>query len=434
MDAGKTPNISSYMDVAFNTSVDICGCTGCTGCSGSNPLITPLNTKGVYSGWCIDIWDPLNIQLAMNQAYYVTDCFNQQLISFGDPGAAAALQAAYNQMIQPGPTGCGCRPLGFTGQCETQCGATGCTGADPEIHATQGNLNAILYIINQTIGEFLGFSANDIQAAIWTILFSIDQVGYQPTLPNIDCPGFIYCPTNANFIVQSTFNALRSGMFGPTNPNLINPNTIILGTNNQVGVLLLPPPGSCENQCQQLVMFQYPLNCCQNCPDNGCCGGGGGTTLVTNIIIGQTGPTGPQGSVVAAGTIFGTTGTTTALTLNTWTPMTLTTALGNATNFVQLTNNQLRYTGPSLAYVLVIATTTFSSSVDSFIYLGIGVNGSINLTTQAGPIITTAGVNYQLTTTAVFAASPSDYYSIFMFSTATTTISNFFSSISAVSA
>ena len=211
------------------------------------------------------------------------------MISLSDPGVALALQNAYTKLITSGPTGCNCRPDGFTGPCEAQAGPNGEPGADKNIHSTQQNINAILYILNQTIGKYIIYSASDIQAAIWTILFSPDQVNYLDLLPAGNCPTFGYCRNNTKAIITDTFASIIG----------LTPSEIILETNNIAGAILIEPPCACSTVdctplCPQIMIMQYKLNCC-DCEDY--CGG-------SSVVItkqGPTGPTGPTGPIGPTG-------------------------------------------------------------------------------------------------------------------------------------
>lgn len=119
INSAKVPNIQSYLNTAITVE------------SSRTPnLLTRLNPNGNYSCWCFDINDTIN----------PGPTYTAQVVSLLDPNIVAAINAIYH--------------------------------CDPSSPLYTTYLGGILYIFNEAQNfEALGYSYQDIQVAIWTLLF-----------------------------------------------------------------------------------------------------------------------------------------------------------------------------------------------------------------------------------------------------------------------
>ena len=128
----KVPNIYSYINLNVLGPVN-------------SVLYPPTNPSGLYSSWCFD-----------NRFYiYVGETYTANVVSLLNPNAASLYAAAYNSASVT-------QPLNIY---------------------LQSALYCILYIFNLAYyyENTLGFSFDDIQTAIWTLLFT--NISYATSYP-----------------------------------------------------------------------------------------------------------------------------------------------------------------------------------------------------------------------------------------------------------
>lgn len=152
LDSRKTPNIQSYL----NTSIIDEG-------SRTPNLLTRMNPSGVYSCWCVDVHDFISPGTE----------YKAQLVSILDPHINQVINAMYK-----------------------------CTPNNPIYLAYLGG---ILYIFNEAQNyQAIGYSYQDIQVAIWTLLFTIDPANDTP----IDDGGALsYNAANVAVIINAAIAA-----------------------------------------------------------------------------------------------------------------------------------------------------------------------------------------------------------------------------------
>ena len=194
LDSRKDPNIPSYFSsfIDSETTTDF-------------QLITSGNPSGVYSVWCMDVNDTINI----GQLY------NAHVISLLDPNIISIINSAYH---------CSSNPIYTT------------------------YLDALIAIVNMAQNYIaLGYTVNDIQVAIWSLLFNAH--------PTTDTPvndGMSYTLANVQAIIASAIAA--------QNAYLANGDVCQLVSRN-IGALLVISysPITSGSGCNQILLLEVSL-------------------------------------------------------------------------------------------------------------------------------------------------------------------------------
>jgi hypothetical protein len=195
----KDPNIASYVNLHIYSSPP---------------------PPGLYNGWCFDVYDFIN----PGQTY------NGLLVSLLDPHAADIIVNEYNTCTQDHP-----------------------------LYTTY--LQSLLYVFNNVEryeSSPLNYSSNDIQVAIWTLLFTPSSLPDNPIDP-INVPlitdGLGINPDNVRAIIADAAGAQYLW-------NADHDTCARLITNNIGGLLLLPTDSM--GQCTQIMTIMIELSCA--CP------------------------------------------------------------------------------------------------------------------------------------------------------------------------
>jgi hypothetical protein len=198
-DPAKDPNIASYVNLHIYSSPP---------------------PPGLYNGWCFDVYDFIN----------PSQTYNGLLVSLLDPHAADIIVNEYNT----------------------------CTHDHP-LYTTY--LQSLLYVFNNVEryeSSPLNYSSNDIQVAIWTLLFTPSSLPDNPIDP-INVPlitdGLGINPDNVRAIIADAAGAQYLW-------NADHDTCARLITNNIGGLLLLPTDSM--GQCTQIMTIMIELSCA--CP------------------------------------------------------------------------------------------------------------------------------------------------------------------------
>lgn len=204
----KVPNIESYLNTLISSE------------SSRTPnLITKMNPTGIYSCWCFDTNDFIT-----PGTQYVAE-----VISLLDPSIDAAINAAYT-----------CNPT-------------------KPIYTTY--LGGILYIFNEAQNyQALGYSYEDIQVSIWTLLFTSNPL---TATPDSDGGNLSYTAANVAAIIKAAVAAqLAYNADGDACTHLIT--TKIMGL-----VCFNNNPITSSTGCNQILCLQVPMYevdiCYRNC-------------------------------------------------------------------------------------------------------------------------------------------------------------------------
>jgi hypothetical protein len=175
------------------------------------PLQTVANPTGAYLGWCLDLFD----EIFIGQEYTAT------VVSMLSPN----VNTAYNAYYQ-------CQP-------------------DNPVYLTY--LQGILYIYNQVVDyeTVSGYTANDIQCAIWTLLFRPN-----PLTDAIEDDNGALPHTDANV------RAIIADAIAAQTAYNISGNALALLTNDIMGVLILPHSNSGCIQIFSVMIDLCTLNLC----------------------------------------------------------------------------------------------------------------------------------------------------------------------------
>ena len=237
----KNPNVASYANITIQSQVN------------QSILITSSNPTGLYNCWCMDMFD----DTTTNHGYTGT------CISLLDPNIATSIANAF--ALSP------YYPAN-------------------SIYTTY--LVAILYILNaQSTYIATGYTSNDIQCAIWTMMSSPKSAptdAINPATVTIlnDNGALTYTDANVRAIMTDAINVQTA----TTDPNMI---PVLYG--NIMGAVVINTSPSLT----QIMLMSCSLLDIELC----CCNGPTGPTGPTGPIgaTGVTGPTGPTGTTGPTG-------------------------------------------------------------------------------------------------------------------------------------